>query len=47
LEHAGRVINGNGADTDIVVASVKAYLNALNLLASGKLRINPQEGDHV
>lgn len=47
LEHAGRVINGNGADTDIVVASVKAYLNALNLLASGTLRINPQEGDHI
>ncbi|MEZ5539273.1 MAG: 2-isopropylmalate synthase [Pseudomonadales bacterium] len=47
LERAGRVINGNGADTDIVVASVKAYLNALNLLAEGKLRINPQEGDHI
>lgn len=47
LERTGRIINGNGADTDIVVASVKAYLNALNLLAAGKVRINPQEGDHV
>jgi 2-isopropylmalate synthase len=43
LERTGRIINGNGADTDIVVASVKAYLNALNLLASGGVRINPQE----
>jgi 2-isopropylmalate synthase len=47
LERAGRIINGNGADTDIVVASVKAYLNALNLLAAGNLRINPQEGDDI
>ena len=47
LERAGRVINGNGADTDIVVASVKAYLNALNLLATGTLRINPQEGENI
>jgi 2-isopropylmalate synthase len=47
LERGGRIINGNGADTDIVVASVKAYLNALNLLTSGELRINPQEGDDI
>jgi 2-isopropylmalate synthase len=47
LERAGRIINGNGADTDIVVASVKAYLEALNLLASGTQRINPQEGDTI
>lgn len=47
LERTGRIINGNGADTDIVVASVKAYLNALNLLAAGAVRINPQEGDNV
>ncbi|HQQ63483.1 MAG TPA: 2-isopropylmalate synthase [Pseudomonadales bacterium] len=47
LERTGRIINGNGADTDIVVASVKAYLNALNLLASGDVRINPQEGENI
>ena len=47
LERTGRIINGNGADTDIVVASVKAYLNALNLLTSGDVRINPQEGDNI
>lgn len=34
LQHSGRVVNGVGADPDIVVASVKAYLNALNRLVS-------------
>jgi 2-isopropylmalate synthase len=43
LSKAGRVINGIGADTDIVVASAKAYLNALNKLAHGE-RMNPQTG---
>ncbi len=32
LEENGRTVNGQGADTDTVVASVKAYLNALNKL---------------
>ena len=32
LEEHGRTVNGQGADTDTVVASVKAYLNALNKL---------------
>jgi 2-isopropylmalate synthase len=32
LEEAGKTISGNGADTDIIVASAKAYLNALNKL---------------
>ncbi|WNO08101.1 2-isopropylmalate synthase [Teredinibacter sp. KSP-S5-2] len=34
LERNGIIVNGVGADTDIVVASVKAYLHALNLLSS-------------
>ncbi|WOX06667.1 2-isopropylmalate synthase [Microbulbifer pacificus] len=34
LERDGRLVNGVGADTDILVASAKAYLDALNLLAS-------------
>jgi len=29
LAKGGRIVNGQGADTDIVVASAKAYLNAL------------------
>ena len=42
LQKAGRIVNGVGADTDIVVASAKAYLAALNKLHSKVERINPQ-----
>ena len=42
LSSAGRIVNGVGADPDIVVASAKAYLSALNKLHS-KQRVNPQE----
>ncbi|MCX7897087.1 MAG: 2-isopropylmalate synthase [Rhodocyclaceae bacterium] len=38
----GRIVNGQGADTDIIVASAKAYLNALNKLHAGGERLNPQ-----
>ncbi len=38
----GKVVNGQGADTDIIVASAKAYLNALNKLHSKLERVNPQ-----
>ncbi|MCU0896286.1 MAG: 2-isopropylmalate synthase [Burkholderiales bacterium] len=41
LAKAGRIVNGVGADTDIIVASAKAYINALNKLHGGE-RINPQ-----
>ena len=42
LERGGMIVNGSGADTDIVVASVKAYLDALNLLAANVVRAHPQ-----
>jgi 2-isopropylmalate synthase len=42
LSKAGRIVNGQGADTDIVVASAKAYINALNKLHSKLERVNPQ-----
>ena len=42
LEKGGRIVNGNGADTDIVIASAKAYINALNLMHSGALKAHPQ-----
>jgi 2-isopropylmalate synthase len=42
LAKDGRVVNGQGADTDIIVASVKAYINALNKLVSGPEKMNPQ-----
>src|SRR5438034_6910187 len=41
LAKGGRIVNGVGADTDIIVASAKAYVNALNKLQSTQ-RINPQ-----
>ena len=43
LEKDGRIVNGQGADTDVLVASAKAYLNALNMLANPN-RIHPQLG---
>ncbi|WP_397532307.1 2-isopropylmalate synthase [Roseateles sp.] len=42
LQHAGRVVNGVGADPDIVVASAKAYLSALNKLQSKTERVAAQ-----
>ncbi|MEQ1532238.1 MAG: 2-isopropylmalate synthase [Sideroxydans sp.] len=42
LSKGGRVVNGLGADTDIVVASAMAYLNALNKLDAGEERAHPQ-----
>ena len=42
LTHGGRIVNGQGADTDIIAASAKAYLNALNKLHAGKEKLNPQ-----
>jgi 2-isopropylmalate synthase len=42
LSREGRIVNGQGADTDIIVASAKAYINALNKLHSGLERVNPQ-----
>ena len=41
LEKGGRIVNGQGADTDIIVASVKAYLHALNLIQNPD-RLHPQ-----
>jgi 2-isopropylmalate synthase len=42
LAKGGRIVNGVGADTDIIVASAKAYISALNKLASKVERLNPQ-----
>ena len=42
LQNAGRVVNGVGADPDIIVASAKAYLSALNKLHSKSDRIAAQ-----
>ena len=42
LQNSGRIVNGVGADPDIVVASAKAYLNALNKLHSKADRVAAQ-----
>lgn len=42
LSKSGRIVNGVGADPDIVVASAKAYISALNKLHSRVERVNPQ-----
>jgi 2-isopropylmalate synthase len=42
LAKAGRIVNGVGADPDIVVASAKAYINALNKLHSNLERVDAQ-----
>lgn len=42
LALGGRIVNGQGADTDIVIASAKAYLNALNKLENKANRAHPQ-----
>lgn len=42
LEKAGRIVNGLGADTDIIIASAKAYLHALNLLDANQTKAHPQ-----
>lgn len=42
LSKSGRIVNGVGADPDIVVASAKAYLSALNKLHSKAEKLNPQ-----
>ncbi|MBK1733038.1 2-isopropylmalate synthase [Thiococcus pfennigii] len=45
LERGGRIVNGQGADTDIVIASAKAYIHACNRLLQPEQRAHPQTGD--
>ncbi|MEE2766243.1 MAG: 2-isopropylmalate synthase [Pseudomonadota bacterium] len=47
LEKGGKIVNGQGADTDIVIASAKAYLNAVNKLMLRTGRQHPQTGSDV
>ena len=42
LQNSGRVVNGVGSDPDIVVASAKAYLSALNKLHNKAERVLAQ-----
>ncbi|WP_175923172.1 2-isopropylmalate synthase [Burkholderia latens] len=42
LSKSGRIVNGVGTDPDIVAASAKAYIAALNKLHSKDDKLNPQ-----
>ena len=42
LEEAGKTVTGRGADTDTLVASAKAYLNALNKLLVKRQKTAPE-----
>jgi 2-isopropylmalate synthase len=42
LSKGDRIVNGNGADTDIVIASARSYLNALNKLHSTLDKVKAQ-----
>ncbi|OCC15081.1 2-isopropylmalate synthase [Dissulfuribacter thermophilus] len=42
LEEDGYIVTGQGADPDIITASVKAYLNALNRVE--RMKANPNSG---
>lgn len=45
VEKDGHVVNGQGADTDIVIASAKSYINAINKVITNAGRTHPQMGD--
>jgi len=47
LARAGRIVNGVGADTDVIVASARAYVSALNKLFDKSERLNPQTSGTV
>ena len=42
ISKGGWIVNGQGADTDIVIASAKAYVNALNKVLQPPERAHPQ-----
>ena len=42
LEFDGKIVNGKGVDTDIIKASVKAYVDGLNKIASYQQKSHPQ-----
>ena len=42
LEMDGRIVNGRGSDTDILAASAKAYINAVNRVMDSVERAHPQ-----
>lgn len=44
VEKDGQIVNGQGADTDIIIASAKSYINALNKVTNQTGKTHPQLG---
>jgi len=42
IDKDGRIVNGRGSDTDIIAASAKSYINALNRALENTIRAHPQ-----
>lgn len=42
LEYEGKIVNGQGVDTDIITSSAKAYVHALNKIMENVERAHPQ-----
>jgi 2-isopropylmalate synthase len=42
LEYNGRIVNGQGVDTDIITASAKAYVHGLNKVLAATNKAHPQ-----
>ncbi|MFV4733714.1 alpha-isopropylmalate synthase regulatory domain-containing protein [Mycobacterium tuberculosis] len=42
LEEEGRLVDGQGSDTDTIVAAVRAYVHALNKLLVKRERRAPE-----
>ncbi len=47
VEHNGMVVSGKGASTDIIEASAKAYLNAMNKLSTAQKSQGKQIKEHI
>ena len=43
LEEEGKMVDGQGADTDTIVASARAYVHALNKLLVKRTRRAPDD----
>ncbi len=42
LEEGGKLVDGQGADTDTIVAAARAYVHALNKLITKRARTEPE-----
>jgi 2-isopropylmalate synthase len=47
VRHEERIFSGHGADTDIIVASAKAYCSALNKVAAEQPAVSLPAGSGV